>query len=256
MSEHIADRAAFVAALPTNDDERKQAEEHARSCTTCRHALDEGLRLVALLEEALPLPPPTSEALARAARAIEVETSGERRSRAWLKWAVGAGVVGSWVFQVACGIGKPMDLAPGTVAVSIAVVALAVTTVLLVRSRKELAVGALIATSGLLVYVAQAVPGLEPEFGIHCTMYELAAAAIPWVVAIGVARRCGVAMTRWNLSAVAAGGALASQAAQHVTCPVHHADAHLFVFHLGGVMLAAMLGALGAVKAPKPALAS
>lgn len=251
MSDHIADRAAFVAALSKDDDERRQAEEHARSCAACRNALDEGMRIVALLEEALPLPPPTPEALARAARAIEIETSNERRSRGWLKWAIGAGVVGSWVFQIACGIGMPMDLAPGTVAVSIAVVALAVTTLLFLQTRKEFAVGALVATSGLLVYVAQAVPGLEPGFGIHCTMYELAAAAIPWVVAIAAARRAGVGLDRWNLSAVAAGGALASQAAQHVTCPVHHADAHLLVFHLGGVLLAATLGALGSVKAPK-----
>jgi hypothetical protein len=254
MSDHIADRAAFVAALPKDDDERKQAEEHARSCATCSHALDEGVRLVALLEEALPLPPPTPEALARAARAIETETSNERRWRRRLKWAIGAGVVGSWVFQVACGIGMPMDLAPGTVAVSITVVALAVATVLFLRTRKELTVGVLIATSGLLVYVAQAVPGLEPGFGINCTMYELAAAAIPWVVAMGAARRWGIALDRWNLSAVAAGGALASQAAQHITCPVHHADTHLLVFHLGGVILAAMLGALGSVKAPKLSL--
>ncbi len=254
MSDHIAERAAFVAALPQEDPERKDAEEHTRSCASCKHALDEGLRLVALLEEALPLPPPTPEALARAAKLIEVETSHERRARSTLKWAVGAGVVGSWVFQLACGIGTPIDFAPGTVAVSLTVVALTVAIVLFLRSRRELAVGALVAMSGLLVYVAQAVPGLEPGFGIHCTLYELTAAAIPWVVAMVASRRAGVVLDGWNLGAVAAGGALASQAAQHMTCPVAHADAHLLVFHLGGVVLAAMLGALGAVRMPKLSL--
>jgi hypothetical protein len=254
MSDHIADRAAFVAALPKDDPERSQAEEHARSCTTCMHALDEGARLVALLEEALPLPPPTAEALARAAEAIEFETANERRSRRWVKWAIGAGVVGSWAFQLACGIGTPIDFAPATVAVSVSVVALSVAAMLLVRRRREVAVGAVIATSGLLVFFARAVPGLEPEYGIHCTLYELTAAAIPWVVAIAAARRAGIAADRWNLSAVAAGGALASQAAQHMTCPVAHAGMHLLVFHLGGVMLAALLGALGNVRAPKLSL--
>jgi hypothetical protein len=254
MSDHIADRAAFVAALTKDDPERASAEEHARSCTACQAARDEGMRLVTMLEEALPLPPPTAEALARAAQAIELETSNERRSRRWVKWAIGAGVVGSWAFQIACGIGLPMDLAPATVVVSVGVVALSIAMVLLLRRQRELAVGALIATSGLLVYVAQSVPGLEPGFGIHCTLYELTAAAIPWVVAIVAARRAGIALSRWNLSAVAAGGALASQAAQHITCPVHHADAHLLVFHLGGVMLAALLGAVGSVRAPKLSL--
>jgi hypothetical protein len=251
MSDHVADRAAFIAALPKDDPERKDAEQHVVSCPTCRSALEEGLRLVTLLEEALPLPPPTPEALARAAHAIEVETSNERRARRLLKGAIGVGVVGAWAFQLACGIGTPIDFSPGTVAVSVGVVAIAVATVVLMRTHRELAVGALIATSGLLVYVAQAVPGLEPQFGIHCTLYELAAAAIPWVMAMVVARRTGLRLDRWNLGAVAAGGALASQAAQHMTCPVAHADAHLLVFHLGGVTLAAALGALGAVRSPK-----
>src|SRR5690348_8442079 len=68
------------------------------------------------------------------------------------------------------------------------------------------------------------------------------------------ARRAGVVLDGWNLAAVAAGGALASQAAQHMTCPVAHADTHLLVFHLGGVMLAAALGSLGAVRMPKLSL--
>jgi hypothetical protein len=254
MSDHIADQAAFLAALPENDPERADAEEHARGCIACKKALDEGARLVALLEEALPLPPPTPEALARAARAIELETTNERRSRQWVKWAIGAGVVGSWAFQLACGIGTPIDFAPATVMVSMAFVAVSVTIVLLLRTQRELGVAAIIASSGLLVFIARAVPGLEPAFGIHCTLYELAAAAIPWVVAMVASRRAGVELTRWSLSAVAAGGALASQAAQHMTCPVAHADAHLFVFHLGGVALAAMLGALGSVGTQKLSL--
>jgi hypothetical protein len=171
-----------------------------------------------------------------------------------LKWAIGAGIVGSWAFQLACGIGTPIDFAPSTVAVSIAIVAISVSIVLFVRSRRELAVITVVATSGLLVYVAQAVPGLEPGFGIHCTLYELTAAAIPWLVAMVASRRAGVVLDGWNLAAVAAGGALASQAAQHMTCPVAHADAHLLVFHLGGVMLAAAIGSLGALRLPNLSL--
>ena len=45
-------------------------------------------------------------------------------------------------------------------------------------------------------------------------------------------------------AAVAAAGALAAQAALHITCPSRTAMAHLLVFHTGGVLLAAMIGAM------------
>ncbi len=253
MSEHISDHAAFIAALPADDPERKLAEEHARSCAVCRDALDEGHRLVTLLEEALPLPPPTQEALARAATAIESETSHERRAKRLLRWAGGGAVVGAWAFQLACGIGTDIDFGARTVAVSLVVVAAAVAIVSLVRSNRELAVGMLIATSGLLALFAASMPGLEPTYGVHCTLYELAAATIPWAVAMLVARRGGLVMDRWSSSAFAAAGAVGSQAAQHMSCPVHHADAHLLVFHIGGVVLAAALGALAPRAKTAPA---
>jgi hypothetical protein len=256
MSEHVADHAAFIAALPEDDQERKLAEEHARSCASCRAALDEGRRLVSLLEEALPLPPPTPEALTRAAAAIEAETSHERRSRTRLAWGVGAAVVGSWIFQIACGIGTKMDFAAGTVIVSLVTLATSVAILSIVRSRRDVALGAIVASSGLLAVAAARVPGLEPTFGVHCTLYELTAAAIPWVTATIVARYERLPQGRWNMAAFAAAGALGSQAAQHISCPVAHADAHLLVFHLGGVALAAMLGALGPVRLPKTVSAS
>jgi hypothetical protein len=63
MTDHIAARAGFLAALPAHDPERLRAEEHARTCPPCREALDEGFRLVALLQRALPPhPPPASPA--------------------------------------------------------------------------------------------------------------------------------------------------------------------------------------------------
>ena len=80
MSGHVADRAGFLAALAVDDPERRDAEEHAGSCAPCREALGEGQRLVALLAEALPLPPPTPAALERAASAIDRETAAERAS--------------------------------------------------------------------------------------------------------------------------------------------------------------------------------
>ena len=51
--EHIADRAALLAAASPGDDERRSAEEHAAGCIPCREALDEALRLNELLKRAL-----------------------------------------------------------------------------------------------------------------------------------------------------------------------------------------------------------
>ena len=51
--EHIADRAAMLAAAPPGDDERRSAEKHAEDCPPCREALDEAVRLNALLRRVL-----------------------------------------------------------------------------------------------------------------------------------------------------------------------------------------------------------
>jgi hypothetical protein len=51
--EHIADRAAILAAAPPGDGERRSAEKHAAACLPCREALDEAVRLNALLRRVL-----------------------------------------------------------------------------------------------------------------------------------------------------------------------------------------------------------
>ena len=72
-------------------------------------------------------------------------------------------------------------------------------------------------------------------------LLELLAASLPWLAFRQVA---GPRREKWSSAAVAAAGALAGHAALHLTCPAAHADAHLFVFHVGGVVLAAMLAVL------------
>ena len=52
-NEHIADRAALLAAASPTDGERRDAERHAAACLQCREALDEAVRLNALLKRAL-----------------------------------------------------------------------------------------------------------------------------------------------------------------------------------------------------------
>jgi hypothetical protein len=53
MSDHITDSVGLLAALPSDDPDRRAAEEHVRTCGTCRDALDEGRRLIRLVGAAL-----------------------------------------------------------------------------------------------------------------------------------------------------------------------------------------------------------
>ena len=82
---------------------------------------------------------------------------------------------------------------------------------------------------------------LAPAIGIKCTLLEIVAALVPWIVFLRFTQGL---VGRGQGAAMAAAGALAGQAALHLSCPVAHAEPHLLVFHLGGVILASALGAL------------
>jgi hypothetical protein len=244
MSDHITGRAGFLAALSRLDPERRAAEEHARSCPDCRDSLDEGARLVSLLEDALPLPPPTAETLAHAAATIAREAADERAAVRRLGWWSAGAVVVAWLFQLMVGGGFVFDARHA--AVSLLVLAVSVAAVTLSRGRRRFAVAVMIATSLLLAHLAATSTGLSAAIGIRCMFRELWAAVIPWAVVPMIARLEGVSLRRWDVTAVAVGGALAAHAGQHVACRVPHSDAHLFVFHLGGVLLATVLAMITA----------
>src|SRR5262249_10728867 len=67
---HIQARAAYLAALPAADSQRKLAFEHARNCPSCAAALAEGERVIAMIDALPPPPPPTEAALRRASEPI------------------------------------------------------------------------------------------------------------------------------------------------------------------------------------------
>jgi predicted anti-sigma-YlaC factor YlaD len=75
--------------------------------------------------------------------------------------------------------------------------------------------------------------------GVHCLLAEIASAAAV-AGAVWLARRPGrPARARHDLVAAAAAGALAADAALHVTCGAAGSLPHLLVFHVGGVVAAA-----------------
>jgi len=244
MTDHIGNRAAFVAALAKGDPERRAAEEHARTCAPCAAALAEGRRLVALLEDALPLLPPTAESLAGAKVAIARETANERAALRRVAWWSSAAVAAAWLFQLMVGGGFVFDARH--VGVSLFVLVAAIGGVTLTRGRERVAVLVMVATSGLLAHLAGTSTGLSAAIGIRCAFRELWAAVIPWALVPVIARREGVALSPAGLTTVAAAGALAAHAGQHMACKVPHSDAHLFVFHFGGVLLAVLLAAASA----------
>jgi hypothetical protein len=196
-----------------------------------------------LLAEAPPLPPPSVETLQRVASLIEAECRADQRARRVLGWATTGAVLLAWGIQLAVGSGLARDT--NSVSISLAVLAAALAGGAFSRPSQRLVVSALVMVAGSFAFAVGALPGFEPKAGVLCLFYELGAGVLTWLVAWRVARSSGLILDRWQGASVAAAGALASGAAQHLTCPVSHAGPHLLVFHFGGVLLAAMLGASG-----------
>jgi len=137
------------------------------------------------------------------------------------------------------------------------VLAIAVAGVTLLRGRERIAVAAMVATSAVFAQASGSASGLAASLGVRCSFRELWAAALTWAIVTTFARRQGAPLGRWPGAAVAAAGALAAHAGQHIACEVPHSDLHLLVFHFGAVVLAALLGALaGGARTPRLDLSS
>ncbi len=239
--DHIADKAGFIASLPRSDPQRELAERHARICPSCREALEDGSRLVAMLRREISRQPTTEKPSWNPdAPASEPEVGDAPRKLAWV--TVGAAAV-AWSFQLMVGGGFELDFDCATV--SLGVLAIAIGSITLLKGRPRLVIAIAVATSGLLAYLSGTEVGFDPGIGIRCTFRELWGTAIMWTIVMVSSRRVGFAPSRWNAVAVAAAGALATHAGQHLACRVPHSEAHLLVFHLGGVVLAILLVAAG-----------
>jgi hypothetical protein len=235
---HIADRAPGLASLPDGDPERTAAEEHAAICPPCAKALADGHALLALLGDAESASPPSAAALARAMDKIAGEVERPRRlvaaPLALVAWGV---IVAAARHRVPGNDAWMMSMAGAAVAAAGAAAAAWL-------GGRVLPV--LVAASGLLAFLVGGGGGLAPEVGVHCVLTELAGAAIAVVPTLLLARRS----TPGFLAAIAAAGAVAGHAALNLACPARADAPHLWVFHTGGVVLAAML-ALGAARLVK-----
>ena len=234
MNDHFADRAGFIASLPDEDPERIAALRHAEQCTPCRDALLEGEQLMRVIDGARELAALPAASAERVTRAVEDDMRLDA-----IRHALWPGALVVMAFALELGMARHSDRDPGAMgrAMVVAVIAIGLATW---NRGKVAAVLAAVATSAVFAMTASSVSLLAPATGVECMLLELLAASLPWIAFRQVA---GPWRAKWASAAVAAAGALGGHAVLHLTCPAAHADAHLFVFHVGGVVLAALLAA-------------
>jgi hypothetical protein len=240
---HVRDAAA-LAMLPSDDSERVAAFAHAEGCAQCAAELAKGDKLRALLESAPAPEPPPPAVLARVAAELRAEAGRADRS---VGRAVAAAVVLVWIALLvfAHRHAEGASVWIGAVVVGVGAVAAALAGARL-GWRIALAVAG---ASALFALFAGTGDGVDLGPGAACMGSELVAGVVALGVAWVVRSRQGEVVGPGFLGAVAAAGALAGQAALNVTCHVRDALPHLLVFHTGGVIVAALIGAaLGAVR--------
>jgi hypothetical protein len=241
--EHLRRQALALAALAAGEWEREEAWEHARTCAGCAQALREGERMLALVDAELVPSPPSADALLRASRAVQEQMErGAPHARSPRAARMSASLATISAGVVLAGLPAHHALDASSVAVAGGAAGMAAALAWLGVGRR--AAGAALAAclvSIVFSALAAASPGLFADAGVHCLALELFAAAWP-LAAVAVAGGLSSPASGWTTAALASAGALAAQAALHLDCPVSSAGAHLFVFHLGGVALAALAG--------------
>jgi hypothetical protein len=241
-----------LAALPAADSQRRLAFEHARDCPACAAALAEGARVIALIDNLPPPPPPTEAALRRASEPILRELGPPRGVLASLATSARAPLISAipiaagWAIAVALAKHRVADRASWFWSVAIALSASALSIARLGASLgvrlDALTAGAAVVLSGIFSALMGSAGMLAPAIGIKCVLIELIAASLPLATTAFLVVKRRVAGGPWLFSAAAALGALAGHAGLHLTCPARTASPHLFAFHTGGVVLAAMVG--------------
>jgi hypothetical protein len=230
--DELRPKAAGIAALPDGDPERESFLAHARSCSGCMEALREGENLLAALAR-VELPPPSSRALRRASAPILADLTPSR----WGLRALAALVA----FAIPLLFSRHRDTEGWAAALVVLVLATALSSVAgALRAGAWVALGA---SAGFAI-AAGGIPGLPDteaglamRVGVDCLALELAGGAAAAALVLWRAGRSAA-----SLAPTAAAGALAAQAALHLACTAHAQAPHLWAFHVGGVVVAALAG--------------
>ena len=245
--ESLRPSAAGIAALPASDPERQEYLVHAESCPDCRRALAEAEEMLRLLDAATP-PAPGVPALRRASQQIVSELTWLARQPAVRAFAVVAG----WALLVflareraADGWGASMVLAGAAALIAAFLGAL------------PAAVGAIVLAAAFVGFNSRS-PGLAPATGATCFLVEQVCAVFPLAAVFWLLRKTGGGAPQALVPAAVA-GALAGEAALHLTCPARNSAGHLWAFHFSGVVVATLLALAWsrfndarAARAPRP----
>jgi hypothetical protein len=229
--DELRPKAAGIASLRESDPERQAYLAHARSCAGCMQALREGEKLIAALGRAT-LPAPSPAALRRASAPVL------RELRPPSSWGLRAGAALA-AAAVPVLFARHHDWEGWGAALLVLAAATALSTT--AGLWKAGAWVGLTASAGFAL-AAGGVPGFPragaafaPGIGLDCFGLEMLGGALAALVALRSA-------VRGSLAAAAAAGALAAQAALHICCSAHDQAPHLWLFHVGGVAVAAALG--------------
>jgi hypothetical protein len=223
---------------------RWRARRHLRGCDPCRAYVTQ-LQLTARALPRLAVAPTTSaqEAAALAlfrqwrAEGAPAAVAVVEEARAAPRFAA---IVIATGLASALGLAFARQLAPiGSAWLQGAFLEAAACGLMLLALRRGV-VAALLATLLAAVPVLALSHGsLAFATGMKCVIHELVTAAVPLVALVLLRRTTGI--SRAGIAGIAASGALAGDAALHVSCPAASSAVHLLVFHVGGVALAAAL---------------
>jgi hypothetical protein len=239
--------------LPPDDPELKGALAHAAECERCSAEV-RGARSLLGAIDALDYPPPSAAALRRAANPILEDLAREALARR-RRGALIAATTSLVAFALLVGLSQQRaPLGPRWEgALSLAVVA-SLCTAAAVRFRLR-ALWAILPISAGAAFALAATHGWGLDAGLRCALGEVIGASLPLVALSYLILRRPFALGPSGMAAVAAGGALAGQAALVLTCSSHGVE-HLLVFHAGTVALAALLGYLWGQRPAVTATAS
>jgi hypothetical protein len=113
-----------------------------------------------------------------------------------------------------------------------------------------LLIGAL-ASLAMLFFDADFARPLQAGIGVRCFFYEQQFALLAFGAGVAVGRRYLAQFGAWQSAFAAMGGALLGQALLHTRCEADGAALHLLFFHVGGVLVASLLGGLAGSLLPK-----
>ena len=227
--ERLRPAAAGIAALPDSDPERQHFLAHAAGCPGCLQALRESEAMLKLLDQTPPSAPRKS-ALLRASRQIVSEL-------VWLQRQPGVragAVVAGWLLLVFLARHRASEGWAFSIALAGAAALVAA------FLDRLAAAGVALLLAGAAAALSGSGTGLAPQLGLACLLDEQLGAAFCIGVVFWLARRTGTAASR-SLVPAAAAGALAGEAGLYLTCPARNSAGHVWLFHFGGVVLAALV---------------